>query len=106
MLTPTKLLPKEVIAHWPEVFEEVSLNVVPFQYIHSVVVNFKDSKSWEIKLTSQIRKEGWCAFQLHLSELLMSYDDTINDVDFKLDAVRVKKDIEKLTNKFFKKRKL
>ena len=74
--------------------------------MHSVVINFKDNKSWEIKLTTKIKKDGWTSFQQSLSELLTSYDDQIDDVDFKLDAVKVKKDVEKLTNKFLKKQKL
>jgi hypothetical protein len=106
LLTQTKPLPKYVIAHWPEVFEEVSLNVLPLLYLHSVVINFKDNKSWEIKLTTKIKKDGWNSFQQSLSELLNSYEEEIDDVDFKLDAVKVKKDVEKLTNKFLKKQKL
>jgi hypothetical protein len=106
LLRQTKPLPKEVVAHWPEVFEEVSLNVLPLLYLHSVVINFKDNKSWEIKLTTKIKKDGWDSFQQSLSELLTSYEDQIDDVDFKLDAIKVKKDVEKLTNKFLKKQKL
>lgn len=106
MLTQTKLLPKDVIEVWPEVFEEVSLNVLPLLYLHSVVVNFKDNKAWEIKLTTKLKKEGWDSFHQSLSELLTTYEDHIDDVDFKLDAVKVKKDVEKLTNKFLKKQKL
>jgi hypothetical protein len=106
LLKQTKPLPKEVVAHWPEVFEEVTLNVLPLLYLHSVVINFKDNKSWEIKLTTKIKKDGWNSFQQSLSELLNSYEEEIDDVDFKLDAVKVKKDVEKLTNKFLKKQKL
>jgi hypothetical protein len=106
LLKQTKPLPKEVVAHWPEVFEEVTLNVLPLLYLHSVVINFKDNKSWEIKLTTKIKKDGWNSFQQSLSELLNSYEEQIDDVDFKLDAAKVKKDVEKLTNKFLKKQKL
>ena len=106
MKVQQKPLPKEVVAHWPEVFEEVSLNVIPLLYLHSVVVNFKDNKAWEIKLTTKLKKEGWDSFQASLAELLSTYEEQIDDVDFKLDAVRVKKDVEKLTNRFLKKQKL
>lgn len=106
MLTHIKPLPKDVIEIWPEVFEEVTLQSLPLLYLHSVVINFKDNKSWEIKLTTKIKKDGWASFQQSLSELLTSYDEQIDDVDFKLDAVKVKKDVEKLTNKFLKKQKL
>jgi hypothetical protein len=106
LLTQIKPLPNDVIEVWPEVFEEVTLQSLPLLYLHSVVINFKDNKSWEIKLTTKIKKDGWDSFQQSLSELLTSYEDQIDDVDFKLDAVKVKKDVEKLTNKFLKKQKL
>ncbi len=106
MTVKKKLLPKEVIAVWPEILEEVSINTIPLPYLHSVIVNFKDSKSWEIKLTAKLKNEGWDSFQLSLADLLSSYEDRIDDVDFKIDAVKIKKDIEKSTNKFFKKNKL
>jgi hypothetical protein len=106
LLTQIKPLPKDVIEVWPEVFEEVTLQSLPLLYLHSVVINFKDNKSWEIKLTTKIKKDGWSSFQQSLSELLLSYEEQIDDVDFKLDAAKVKKDVEKLTNKFLKKQKL
>lgn len=106
MLTQIKPLPKDVIDVWPEVFEEVTIKTLPLLYLHSVVVNFKDDKTWEIKLTAKIKKEGWKTFWESLDELLTSYNDSIVTVDFKLDAVKVKKDVEKLTNKFLKKQKL
>jgi hypothetical protein len=106
LLTQTKPLPKDVVDVWPEVFEEVTIKTLPLLYLHSVVVDFKDSKSWEIKLTAKIKKEGWESFWGSLDELLTPYNDTIVDVEFKMDAVKVKKDVEKLTNKFLKKKKL
>lgn len=106
MLKPNKLLPKEVRSYWPEIFDEVSFNVIPLQYIYSVIINFKDTKSWEIKVTNQIKKNGWTLFQTQLDEILNQYENRVEDVDIKLDAVRVRKDIEKLTKNFLKKRKL
>jgi hypothetical protein len=38
--------------------------------------------------------------------MLSSYESDIENVDFKLDTERVKKDMIKTTNKFLKKRKL
>lgn len=102
----SRILPKDVIEHWPEVFDEIKLRVVPLDYLHAVLVNFKDGKSWEIKITSATRREGWDSFEQTLSELIKTYEESIDDIDFKLDPVRVKKDIEKSTKKFLKKRKL
>jgi hypothetical protein len=103
---PGRSLPKEVIEHWPEIFGEVKLNVMPLRYLHTVLVNFKDGKSWEIKITAKTKKEGWPAFERNLMELVKNYEDNIENVDFKLDTPQVKKDIEASTQKFLKRKKL
>jgi hypothetical protein len=102
--TQGRTLPKEVIEGWPEVFGEVKLNVLPLRYLHAVLVNFKDGKTWEIKVTTKTKRSGWDSFEKSLSELFKAYEDRIVDIDFKLDTERVRKDIEKSTQKFLKKK--
>lgn len=106
MIAQGRILPKEVIESWPEVFGEVTLHVLPLRYLHSVVITFKDGKIWEVKMTAETKKKGWKSFEESLSELYKSYEHSINDVDFKLDTARIKKDIELNTQRFLKKRKL
>lgn len=106
MTEPGKTLPKEVIDHWPEVFGEVKLNVLPLRYLHAVLISFKDGKTWEIKVTSKTKRQGWESFEKSLSELFKVYEHKIENINFKLDTERVKKDIEKSTQQFLKKRKL
>lgn len=101
-----KILPKDVVAHWPEVFEDVQLNVLPIKYLSTVLINFKDGKTWEIKVTAKAKREGWPVFESSLSELCKNYEDSIDNVDFKLDSARVRKDIERTTQQFLKKKKL
>lgn len=101
-----RVLPKEVIECWPEVFGEVKLNVLPIKYLHAILVNFKDGKIWEIKITAKTKKNGWESLEGTLSELLNSYEDSIESINFKLDTDRVKKDIKNSTNKFLKRKKL
>lgn len=105
-MTKGRVLPEEVIKHWPEVFGEVKLNVLPLRYLHAVLVNFKDGKTWEIKITTKTKREGWDSFEKSLSELCKAYESRIENIDFKLDTERVKKDIEKETQRFLKKKKL
>jgi 3-dehydroquinate dehydratase len=105
-MTKGRDLPEEVIKCWPEVFGEIKLNVLPLRYLHAVMVNFKDGKTWEIKVTARTKKEGWEAFEKSLSELCKSYQNNIVDVNFKLDTKQVKKDIERETQRFLKKKKL
>lgn len=105
-MTKGRVLPEEVIKHWPEVFGEVKLNVLPLRYLHAVLVNFKDGKTWEIKITTKTKRDGWNSFEKSLSELCKAYENRIENIDFKLDTERVKKDIEKETQRFLKKKKL
>jgi len=105
-VTKGKQFPKDVVEHWPEVFGEITLNVVPLQYLDSITVTFKNSKVWEIKLSSKQAQENWDTFEHNLKEMLSSYESDIENVDFKLDTERVKKDIIKNTSRFLKKRKL
>ena len=100
-----KILPKDVIEHWPEVFGDVELNVLPVRYLHTVLVNFKDGKTWEIKVTTLTRNEGWSTFESSLRELVKTYEDSIDNINFKLDTERNKKDIVKSTQKYKKKKK-
>ena len=79
---------------------------MPLRYLHAVLINFKDGKTWEIRITAKTKTEGWVQFEHNLAELLKSYDNKVEDVDFKLDTVRVRKDIEKSTQQFLKKKKL
>jgi hypothetical protein len=101
-----KVFPREVIECWPEVFGEINLNVLPLRYLQAVLINFKDGKTWEIKITSNTKKNGWDTFEKSLSELFKAYERKIDNIDFKLDTNRIKKDIEKSTQSFLKKRKL
>lgn len=106
-MTHGKRFPKDVIEHWPEVFGEITLNVVPIQYLESITVTFKNKKVWEINLRDDNKAVGdWDSFEKHLKEMISSYESEIDNVDFKLDTERVKKDMIKTTNKFLKKRQL
>ena len=101
-----KHFPKEVIDCWPEVFGEIKLNVLPIRYLDAVVINFIDGKTWKVKVTAKAKSEGWEIFEQSLSELFQSYEKRIDNIDFKLDTERVKKDIEHRTQRFLKKSKL
>lgn len=106
MTTAGRSLPKDVIENWPEVFGEVVLNVLPIKYLDTVLINFKDGKSWEIRITTKTKREGWSVFEKNLSEICKTYEASIENIDFKLDTTRVKKDIQRVTQQFLKKRKL
>ena len=106
-MKPGKKFPNDVVEHWPEIFGEITLNVIPLKYLDSITIKFKNEKVWEINLRSEKEAtDDWGTFETHLKEMLSSYESAIDNVDFKLDTERVKKDMIKYTNKFLKKRQL
>lgn len=97
-----KKLPQEVVDHWPEVFKDVDIDVVPLEYLETIRVTFLDGKVWEIDTQKNSEKID---LEDAIESLLIEYEDVIDSVDFRLDTVRVKKDIKKRTAQFLKKRK-
>ena len=104
-MTHGKNLPKEVVDRWPEVFGEITLNVVPLRYLSSVRITFKSDKVWEIDVNSDASR-NWENFETQIKEIVAQYEDNIENIDFKLDTDRIKKDIKKHTSKFLKNKKL
>jgi len=99
-----KKLPQDVINHWPEIFKEIDVEVIPIEYLHSVKIYFTDGKVWDIDVAKS-RKQTDTDIETALEELFDQYEDNIENIDFRLDTDRVKKDIQSRTHKFMKKRK-
>jgi hypothetical protein len=96
-------LPPEVIDHWPEVFEDIEIDVVPLEYLHSIRVTFSDGKVWDIDITRQ--KGSVEDLEKSLDDLFEEYQEVIENVDFRLNTDKVKQDITNRTRKFLKLRK-
>ena len=97
-----KKLPPEVIEHWPEVFEDVEVEVVPVDYLHSVRISFEDGITWDIDLT---KDEALVELEESIANLFETYEDAITHIDFRLNTEKVKEDISKRTHLFMKKRR-
>lgn len=106
MINPGKSLPREVIEHWPEIFEGIKLNVVPIRYLNAIIVTFRDGKIWEIKMDEQEKTLDWDRLEKNIMEMVKTYEENIEDVDFRLDTSKLKKDVVSASNSFFKKKKL
>ena len=100
-----KSLPKDVVDQWPEVFSEVDVKAVPLAYLHSMRIIFNDGKVWDINIAAHAKKNGVEDLEEHLQELISTYEEAIEHIDFRLDVDRVKKDIIKQTKSFLKKPK-
>lgn len=101
---PKKKLPPAVIDTWPEIFNEIDVDVVPIEYLHSINVRFKDGKTWEIDVKKSLEKPN-INIETALEELFEHYEQSIESIDFRLDTEKVKYDIKKRTHQFMKKRR-
>jgi len=101
----SKKLPQDIIDHWPEVFKDIELSVVPMKYLHSVRVLFNDGKIWDIDVAKSIKQDEDTNIEQSLLELFKEYSDEIKHIDFRLDTVQIKKDIQARTNIFMKKKR-
>lgn len=97
-----KKLPREVVEQWPDVLEDVELEVVPVEYLSSIRITFDDGKVWEVDCYNNPEEID---IQDALEGILDEYEDEVVNVDFRLDTEKVKNDIKKRTAHFLKKRK-
>ena len=101
-----KTLPSDIVEHWPEVLKDVDIKVVPLKYLHAVRVYFNDGKIWDIDVATTLKKNPSDKnLEKTLENLFHEYEDSIKNVDFRLDTVKVKADIQARTRHFLKKRK-
>ena len=100
---PNKKLSEEVISHWPEVFNDVEIDVVPLEYLDSIRVQFADGKVWDIDINTKKNKVE--DLEKSLDELFEQYQNHIKNVDFRLNTEKVKRDITTRTKKFLKLRR-
>lgn len=97
-------LPDSVVEHWPEIFEDIEIKAVPVEYLKFVVIHFIDGETWEIDVREQTSESGVSAEEM-LEEFFDNYDDSILSVEFQLDTMKIKKDVQSRTKSFMKKRK-
>tara|TARA_B100002019_G_scaffold292528_1_gene315956 strand:+ start:4820 stop:5107 length:288 start_codon:yes stop_codon:yes gene_type:complete len=91
---------------WPEVLKDIDVDVIPIEYLVTIRVMFKDKKIWEIDMQSSRNKLGDDkVLEDVLQELFDEYENSIENIDFRLDIERLKNDIQKRTRVFMKKGK-
>jgi hypothetical protein len=74
--------------------------------LHSSKITFKNKKVWEVNIGAEKGNDAWDVFESRMKELIANYEDRIENIDFKLDTEKLKKDIIKNTKKFLNNKKL
>lgn len=100
-------LSKDVIKKWPEVLGTIDVEVVPIQYIKAVEVHFDDGNTWVVDVDPRAIDDQRGADELEatLEDLMEEYHDAITGVNFIVNIDKVKRDVQKRTRQFMKKRK-
>jgi len=101
-----KNLPEDIVSLWPEVFGDVVLNSVPYPYLESIIITFENGKIWNVEAPEEKNQDSWDQIESNLKILMRDYGDQINNIDFKLDTAKIKKDVIRQTKKFLKQQKL
>lgn len=106
MLNPDKKLPANIVNIWPEVFSEVSLNVIPIEYLQSISFSLKNNNTLKFVITPEDRALSWMELNGKLVEISREYKNIIEGVDFKMDSKKIRRDIERSTKQFLRKLKI
>ena len=88
--------------YWEDILDDINMDYLPLEYIKLIIVTFKDDKVWEIDLDKSRRTGEINDVEETLAEFFETYENSIVNIDFRLDTVRLKKDIEKRTHRFLK----
>lgn len=83
-------------------FEDLYMNTMPVAYVKSLRLEFKNGRIWEVDVYEQLKE---CSTDLVSEKILQTfqeYRDEISRVDFSIDIDKLKDDIKKSTNHFFK----
>ncbi len=95
-------MPRDVIAQWPEVFNDITVDAIPLEYLDSLLIYFNDGKVWDVEVSAHVRTHQLESFEAHIQELLIENDENIERIDFRIDVEKVKKDVTKKTKQFLK----
>jgi len=98
---PGAKLPPEIIRHWPEVFKDIEVELIPMEYISAIEVEFHNGDVWIIDCKAKASTEETDIAET-LEELLSEYEESIENVDLRIDSAKVKRDIQKTTRAFLK----
>jgi len=88
------------VSEWPEVFENLYINSLPINYIDLIRVEFLNGRKWEIDLKNYT-KEISISLENLVLETFNDYKDDIIKLEFKIDILKLKADVESQSKNIF-----
>lgn len=86
--------------YWEEILDSVDMDFLPLEYVSFVIVKFSDGRVWEIDLNKQNKESE--DLEETLERFFEEFEDTIENVDFRLNIEKLKRDITRRTRRFLK----
>ena len=77
------------------------MSTMPVEYLHSIRLEFKNGRIWEINVGDQVQKEHSQRIADKLVRALHEYAEDVKRIEFKVDVERLKKDIVESTKDIF-----
>ena len=93
-------LPEEVVKVWPEIFNSVELNIVPLNYVQSMLVSFVNGRVWAVEFGTS--KQTATSVEDTVSHFTKKYKDYLDSINFRLNAEKIKQDAIHFTDQFLK----
>lgn len=101
------LISQENIDKWLEILATVDVSRVPLEYISYMRVYFLNNRdTWGIDIAGQSKLYTFDEISVQVAEFLSTAKESIDHVDIEINIDKVKKVIDKITKKFFKKNKI
>ena len=91
----------DTIKLWPEILKDIEIESIPSDYVVQIKVNFADGREWIIDMSDNEIPD----VNKVIEDLQSEYGKVISSINFNVDIDKIKKDIEKRTTVFLKKRK-
>jgi hypothetical protein len=89
--------PSYLIDEWPEVFEDLYISTMPVEYLHSIRLEFKNGRIWEISVKDQVSIDNIQLISERLIKSIYEYSTELKKVEFKINVDQLKIDIKKST---------
>ena len=93
--------PKNLGEKLPEVFEDLYMNTMPVEYLHSIRLEFENGRVWEIDIQEHAHVVQSQTIADKLMHMLHEYSEEINRIDFQIDINRLKQDISNRSKDLF-----
>ena len=90
--------PRYLVREWPEVFEDLYMNTMPIAYLEVINLEFDNGRVWQINVREQLANADINNIANKLLGILQEYRKDIIKIDFRIDVLRLKEDIAKLTS--------